>query len=469
MTPQQKDKLRTLPAIGQLLEHEAVGELLECCPHSMVTNALQAAVDDARNTILSGGVLADSNEELADNLVAFAIEYLERRVQRSLRHVINATGVVLHTGLGRAPMCEAAVRAVVETASNYCNLELDLDTGTRGERTSHVADLLAELTGAEAATVVNNNAAATLLILTTIASDAEVIVSRGQLVEIGGSYRLPDVMAAGGAILREVGTTNRTRIADYERAMSEDTAALMRVHTSNYKVVGFTEETPLEQLVELGKKYGKIVIDDIGSGALFDLAALGLPDEPNVREAIATGADLVCFSGDKLLGGPQAGIIVGRRDLIARIEASPLMRTYRTDKMTLAALEATLKQYQDQQHAIQTIPTLASLAADEDALRKKAQRLVKKLRQALPEESFETVMATSVAGGGSAPAKEITTTAAAWTPRTLSTDQAQARLRQATPPVIARTANEQILFDPRTIQEKEIPNLIEAVESAASK
>jgi L-seryl-tRNA(Ser) seleniumtransferase len=299
-----------------------------------------------------------------------------------------------------------------------------------------------------------------LLILNTVAKGCEVVVSRGELVEIGGSFRLPEIMSASGAILREVGTTNRTRLADYERAISDNTAALMRVHTSNYRVVGFTESTPFEDLTALAKRSGKIAIDDLGSGAMVDFSALGVPPEPYVRASVEAGADLICFSGDKLLGGPQCGIILGRGDLVRRVEKNPLMRTYRVDKMTLAALEATLRLYRDPEHALRHVPSLAMLAADPEALLKRARRLCKRLRSARPAETFEVVTDTSVAGGGSIPGQEMETQCVSWKPGGMTIDDALAAMRMSDPALVARAKNDRILFDVRTIHDEELGTVV---------
>ncbi|MCB9851296.1 MAG: L-seryl-tRNA(Sec) selenium transferase [Phycisphaerales bacterium] len=462
ITAKSKELLRALPSVDRLLGGERVRALLEQHPRALVVSALQAATDNARARILAG----DPHTLDADALLARAEEIVTQRAAPSLRRVLNATGVVLHTGLGRAPLSADAIAAIVACASGYSNLELDLAGGTRGRRADHVAQLLAELTGAEAATVVNNNAAATLLILNTIARSGEVVVSRGELVEIGGSYRLPEMMAASGAVLREVGTTNRTRIADYERAIGENTAALMRVHTSNFRVVGFAENVGIAELAELGRRKNLPVIDDLGSGALHDLTDVGLPAEPAVRDSIAAGADLACFSGDKLLGGPQAGIIVGRRELVRRIEANPLMRTYRTDKMTLAALQATLQQHRDPASAAKNIPTLAMLRTDVATLAARAQELAKRLGETLPEESFDVIEDGSVAGGGSMPARELATRCVAWQPKSGSVSEVLEKLRQAVPPVIARAKANRILFDVRTLTDDEAAELVTTVGSA---
>ncbi len=462
MTPEQKEKLRNLPAISHLLEHDTVRKWMGRFPRAVVVDAMQSAVDLVRSRLIGDEDNATETANTREEVLAIAEQQLENTNLPSLRPVINATGVVLHTGLGRAPLCTEAVKAVAGCAGGYSNLELNLETGTRGHRPVHVSRLLAELTGAESATVVNNNAAATLLILNTLAKGSEVIVSRGELVEIGGSYRLPEMMSASGAILREVGTTNRTRISDYQRAINDNTAALMRVHTSNYKVVGFTENTSIEELVETGRKNNKLVIDDLGSGALFDLSEFGLPKEPDVRTSIKAGADLVCFSGDKILGGPQAGVIAGRADLIKRIESNPLMRTYRVDKMTLAGLEATLRQYRDVKHAVGEIPSLALMCTPPAELQKRAKKLCKLLSAALSDDEFEVITDNSVAGGGSLPGREMETRCVSWLPKSGSIDETLSVLRQGTVPVIARAKNERILFDVRTLKPEELPALASA-------
>ncbi|MEK7730826.1 MAG: L-seryl-tRNA(Sec) selenium transferase, partial [Planctomycetota bacterium] len=310
MKTQAKDLLRSLPSVSAVLEHEEVQEWLHGLPRNTVVAAVQAAIHATREAILAGQL--QEPVDLQGVLARAEVELLERSTP-SLRRVINATGIVLHTGLGRAPLCDAAIEAIVEGSSGYCNLEYDLSSGERGRRGSHIAAHLTSITGAEAAAVVNNNAAATFLILATFAAGKEAIVSRGQLVEIGGSFRLPDIMRASGAVLREVGTTNRTRASDYEKAINDRTAMLLRVHTSNYRIVGFTEDVPIEAMASLAHRYGLVAVDDLGSGVLFDLVPLGLPEEPSAAASLTAGADLVCFSGDKLLGGPQCGLIVGKR------------------------------------------------------------------------------------------------------------------------------------------------------------
>ncbi len=461
MTPQQQERLKQLPSVASLLERQDVQLWIEETSRTAVTDALRDSLEHVRQQ-----VLADAAVDVgADAVVVVAREKLDRRVAPSLVRVVNATGVVLHTGLGRARLSAAAVRAICEVAGGYCNLEYELDTGHRGRRQDHVTGLICRLTGAEAATVVNNNAAATLLILKTLAEGREVVVSRGQLVEIGGSYRLPDIMAASGATLREVGTTNRTRIGDYAAAINDETAILLRVHTSNYRVVGFTEQTPMARIAELARQHGLVAVDDLGSGALFDLSEAGLPHEPCVADSLAAGADLVCFSGDKLLGGPQCGVICGRRDSVERIEAHPLMRTYRVGKLTLAGLEATLREYVDTAQAIERVPVLAMLSEGTASLAERAERLRAKLASAMPAEDFLVCSDQSFAGGGSLPTAALETIVVQWRPGKTSVDAAATAMRRAPTPVVARIRDDAIVFDLRTIAEEELDAVVAAVES----
>ena len=448
MTEQKSDQLRSLPAVGELLRTEKADEWRRTHSHTAVANALRQAIEHARTRLLRGD--ADGPYD-ADGILEAAAEILTREAVPSLRRVINATGVVLHTGLGRAPLSPDAVKALADAAGAYCNLELQLDTGKRGRRTTHVSGLLCRITGAEAATVVNNNAAGVLLTLRALCEGREVIVSRGQLVEIGGSFRMPDVMAAGGAILREVGTTNRTRLADYVSAVNENTAALLCVHHSNFRIVGFSQDVPLEQMVRCAHDHNLIAINDLGSGATFDFTRLGLPPEPHVGQSLAAGVDILCFSGDKLLGGPQAGIILGRKDLIAAIESHPLMRTYRLDKMVLLALEATLRRYTEPLDAVQHIPALNMMHASTDTLAERARDLDQSLSEALPGEKFFISSDVSYAGGGSLPGEGLPTVVIRWQPTFASVGSVAAALRQGEPPVITRISDGAICLDLRTI------------------
>ncbi len=463
MNETTKQRLRALPSVAALLEHGEVRGWLAGVSRSVVVASLQQSLDNARASIVKehgNGTEFDTARLLHD-----AERILHDRTAPSLVPVINATGIVLHTGLGRAPLSESAIEAIAEGASGYCNLEYELETGQRGRRTSHVASKLVEVTGAEAATVVNNNAAATLMILNTFANGREAIVSRGELIEIGGSYRLPDIMRASGALLKEVGTTNRTRLIDYENAIGEESAILLRVHTSNYRVVGFTESTQIEELVELARRRDLLAVDDLGSGAMFDYSAFGLPHEPSVRHAIESGADLVCFSGDKLLGGPQCGIIAGKQEFVRQIEKSPLMRTYRVGKLTLLALEATLDHYIDAADAIEHIPALSMLATTTDDLAPRAKLLCMQLQSALPEEDFLVCSDTTFAGGGSIPGREVQTVVVRWRPRYLSADELVRRLREEETPVVARIRDDAVYFDLKTILDVDFEALVKSVGS----
>ncbi len=380
--------------------------------------------------------------------------------------MINATGVILHTNLGRAPLCREALERIVEVARGYSNLEYDLAKGERGLRYDHVRQLLCALAGAEDALVVNNNAAAVLLVLNTLAEGKEAIVSRGELIEIGGEFRIPDVMEKSGARLREVGTTNRTRLADYERAVGPETGLILKVHTSNFRIMGFTEEADLASLVELGKKNGLPVVDDLGSGCFIELDRYGLEREPTVRDCLATGVDVVTFSGDKLLGGPQAGIILGKREALARIRKNPLNRALRIDKLTLAALEATMVQYLRPEAALADIRVLRSLTEPLDAVRKRAKRLLAILRRVLKERAaVSLVNGVSMAGGGSLPTQEIPTVLVGVRAASLSAAALEGKLRRRATPVIARVAEDQILLDLRTLDAGECSEIRDALEA----
>ncbi len=465
MPGEHHDSVRALPSITRLLEHEEVQRWLLEHPRAMVVTALRAATERARRQLLSR---QQRSAVSADEIVGLAGQQLRTALAPSLREVINATGVVLHTGLGRAPLARRVAAAISRVAQGYCNLELDLTSGRRGHRHDHVAGLLCELTGARAATVVNNNAAATLLVLNTLSEGREVIVSRGQLIEIGGSYRLPDVMTKSGAILRPVGTTNRTRITDYANAINDRTGLLLHVHTSNYRILGFSESVEIEPLAALAHERGLPVFDDLGSGAMFDLTTVGLPAEPNVPRSIRAGADVISFSGDKLLGGPQSGIILGSEQIIQELNNSPLMRTFRVDKLTLAGLEATLHMYRDPQQAAKEAPALAMLTTPLATLTDRARRLAEALRKAAPDEVFDVSDDVSFAGGGSLPAEPFPTRIVMWRPRRTAPDRVLSRLRAASRPVVARLRHDAVLFDARTVQDREIEQLASAVAQAAA-
>ncbi|EWY37299.1 L-seryl-tRNA selenium transferase, partial [Skermanella stibiiresistens SB22] len=390
--------LRGLPQVQKLLESAEAAALLAEFPRGAVVEAMRGALDALRRAMLDGGGEVFEPVGFLDRVKAV----LEAERLPHLRRVINGTGIIIHTNLGRAPLAEAAVAAVVETAAGYTNLEYDLDGGVRGSRHAAVTYLLTRLTGAEAALVVNNNAAAVLLALSGVAAGGEALVSRSELVEIGGSFRVPDVIRQGGARLVEVGTTNKTRAADYEAAITPDTRVILKVHQSNYRIVGFTSAPALAELAALGKRRGLVVMEDLGSGTLLDLRTLGLPHEPTVRESVAAGVDLVMFSGDKLLGGPQAGIIVGRRDLIVGLAKHPLARALRIDKLSLAALEATLRLHADPERLVTSVPVLAMLAERLPALAERAGRLAASLAGIAGLEVAEAD-GVSYSGGGSLP------------------------------------------------------------------
>jgi L-seryl-tRNA(Ser) seleniumtransferase len=383
-----------------------------------------------------------------------------------LRTVINATGIVLHTNLGRSPIAEEAAKAAHEAAHGYLNLELDLDSGKRSSRQIAVRDWLCRLTGAESATAVNNNAAANVNVLRTLAMGKEVIISRGQLIEIGGSFRIPDIMGVSGAVLREVGTTNITRLADYERAIGPNTGALLQVHSSNYRISGFTKSVTLAELAALGKKHGLPVIDDIGSGALLDFARFGFQGEPVARASIAAGADLVLFSGDKLLGGPQAGLIAGRKEWIQKIDKDPLMRAFRLDKMTLAALETTLRMYLNEERALREVPVLRMLGIPLEELRQRAARLAEQVRGIAGIVAVETAEDVAYVGGGSLPDQAMKSWVVEVEASSVGDAELARRLRLGTPAVMARLRDGKLVLDVRTIFESQETLLVEAMRKA---
>lgn len=458
----EKGLLRQIPRVDELLEEGPVKDLLLRYPRKVVLEGVRKVLDELRARIRKG------REEGIDRprIVQHILQEVERAGRPHLRRVINATGVVLHTNLGRAPLSRRALERLVEVGGGYSNLEYDLRMGRRGLRYVHVEDLLLELSGAEAAMVVNNNAGAVLLVLNTLAEGKEVIVSRGELVEIGGAFRIPDVMAKSGAVLREVGTTNRTHLHDYEGALGDNTALLLKVHTSNYRIVGFTSEVPLHQLVSLGKRYGIPVMEDLGSGLLIDLSPWGLRGEPTVKGALEAGADVVTFSGDKLLGGPQAGIILGKRDVIEAVRKNPLTRALRIDKLTLASLEATLYAYLDRDRAMEEIPALRMITMSPDELKRRALKLRRTILRALPDLAVEVVRETSQVGGGSFPLQDLPTWALAVTPREISVEELEGRLRDGEPPIVARISDDRLILDPRTVFEEEFPLIAEALAKA---
>ena len=452
-------RLRSLPAVHQLARHPdvqaAAGRRLQAWASAVAREVV--AEERARR---QAGAAPRPAAELAREVA----RRLRRLAEPSLRRVINATGVVLHTNLGRAPLAAAAVDALHQVAGGYSTLEFDVESGGRGSRLDHIRHLLRLLTGAEDALVVNNNAAAMLLILTVLAAGREVVVSRGQLVEIGGSFRIPEILAQSGARLVEVGTTNKTRLSDYAAAIGPDTALLLRVHASNYRIIGFTASVPLAELVALGRQHGIPVVDDIGSGLLFPQPDPAFADEPSVRGSLEAGADLVAFSGDKLLGGPQAGIVAGRAELIARLRRHPLMRALRCDKLVLAALEATLRLYLAGDEARRQVPVLALLARTADELAGMARELGARLRQALgPAAEVTLAPGRSQAGGGSLPGVELPTTLVGLRVPGIPAERLARALREGRPAVVGRVQDGTLWFDPRTLLPGEEEELVRAV------
>ena len=467
-TPNSAENLRFLPSIDALLRSETAAKLLPETGAKHLTVLARSVIEGLRREILENSV--NSTEFSRENLLTEAkrrLEHAWRTEQNtSLQRVINATGVIIHTNLGRAPLSERARKAIYEEAAGYCNLEYNLETGKRGRRGARAEHLLAELTGAESALIVNNCAAAAFLVLTVLASGGEVVISRGELVEIGGDFRVPDVLAQSGATLREVGTTNRTRASDYERAINENTRLLLKVHPSNYRIIGFTAAPGLAELADLAHRNNILLYEDAGSGAMFDLAEYGLRDEPVISQSIVAGADVVTFSGDKLLGGVQSGLIVGRREVVERIRKHPLYRALRVDKLIYAALETTLEAFRKETF-LQEIPVLKMLSATHAELMKRTATFADRLRASLGENSalkFEIIEGNSVIGGGSAPDVQPATALLALKHEKLSVSKLEENLRNSKPPVITRILEDKVLIDLRTVSETEGAELLEILE-----
>lgn len=455
------DKLCRIPAVEELLGRPSLRELEKRASRPLVREAIREVLEALRHRIAAGDDPAFSPASLELEIV----RRIESALSFSLQPIINATGVILHTNLGRAPLAQEAVDHLAEVALHYSNLEYDLERGERGKRDAHTDRLVAKLVGAEAALVVNNNAAAVFLALNTLAEGGEVTVSRGELIEIGGSFRIPDICSKSGALLREVGTTNRTRLSDYASAINERTRVLLRVHPSNFRMVGFTERPELHALVELAGQHRLILMEDLGSGCLVDLAAYGLKDEPPAMTSLQAGVDLVTFSGDKLLGGPQAGIIAGRREVLQRIRKNPLFRALRVDKLTIAALEATARLYLRQDY--DAVPALRMIRASAESLAARAERLVSRLSK-LPGFKVSLESGESVAGGGSTPGQGLATTLVALSHSRSSAEDLAGRLRRNQPPVIVRLEHDQVRLDLRTVlNENEENALARALEKLA--
>ena len=461
--------LRELPAVDSLLREPPLEALRGSLPRKIILAAAQETVERHRQRIrqhCSRGEPIDRESLSAATLACEAAARAESMARPSLRPVINATGIVLHTNLGRAPLAAAAVQALARTGGSYSNLEFNLESGRRGSRQAHVEELLCELSGAEAAVVVNNNAAAVFLTLNTFAAGKGVIVSRGELVEIGGSFRIPEVMSASGARLVEVGTTNKTYRRDYEAAITAETAALLKVHTSNYNILGFTASVSAAELAALGKARGILAIEDLGSGVFLDLTRYGLPAEPRGQDSIAAGMDLVTFSGDKLLGGPQAGIVVGRRELIDRLRRNQLARALRVDRLNLAALEATLRLYLDEEQAVAELPIWRALTARPEHLKERAQALARRLEAVFGPGRVELWAGSSRVGGGALPSADLPTYLTVLNPDHPGPEELAYRLRTGDPPVVLRLQHDRLLIDLRTVAPEEEALLAAAIEKA---
>lgn len=462
--------MQMIPGVDRILDLVKSDPLYDTVPRSVLVRSIRSVTEDLRRSILEGS----ADVPLPDPSEASIMKEVRQRVTGmmalKLQRTINATGIIIHTNLGRSLLADSAVDNLVTLASRYSNLEFNLEKGSRGSRYEIVEGILCEISGAESAMVVNNNAAAVLLCLETVSKNKGVVVSRGELVEIGGSFRIPDVMVKSGAILREVGTTNRTHLRDYENAIDSDTGLLLKVHTSNYSVVGFTAGVPLEELVALGAKHQIPVMEDLGSGTLIDLSEFGITKEPTVQEAVAASADMVTFSGDKLLGGPQAGIILGSKGVLRDIKRNPLTRALRIDKLTLAALESTLRLYRDKDTALDAIPTLRMLVLPLSHIEDRARRLAEKLaRIGHPALSVELKSLPSRAGGGSLPLMELPSKCLGVRIQDVSANAIERHMRENAPPVVARIEGDTFTMDMRTVQDDELDLIESAVRSILEK
>jgi L-seryl-tRNA(Ser) seleniumtransferase len=463
----QSAPFRLLPSLDELLRHPAIEVLVEREGRSATIAAARAVLEQLRTDITAGKLDEPRLRSRLDDLPRTVEQRLQKSLAYSLRPVINATGVILHTNLGRAPLSRAALEHIAEVSQGYSNLEFNLGTGERGQRDVHLDRLFAELLNTaerEVSTiVVNNNAAAVLLALNSLAEGGEVLVSRGELVEIGGSFRIPDVMAKSGAVLHEVGTTNRTRIADYEEGITDRTRLLLRVHRSNFQIVGFTERPSLEELVALGRKHNIPVMEDLGSGEVFDLRNVGVRGEPMIADSLRAGVDVVTYSGDKLLGGPQAGMISGDRELVAKVRANPMFRALRVDKMFYAALEATLLAYLREDY--DSIPALRMMRLSENVLERRAKQIADRLRANCPSLRIEVVESRSVLGGGAAPGSTLPTCVVAVKSASHNADELCARLRRWETPIIARVEEGRVLLDLRTVEPAQEEAIVAALQS----
>jgi len=465
LSENQQKMLQMLPGVDHVLELAGTVPFFENIPKTVMVNSIRETLETLRNSILT--VKRNIREDnLSEGRIIELVKVVaEKAMTLNLRNLVNGTGVVVHTNLGRSLLPGEVIENIAVIAGSYSNLEYDLEAGRRGSRHSNIEDILCEISGAQAAMAVNNNAGAVLLCLDTISRGREVIVSRGELVEIGGSFRVPDVMAKSGSILKEVGTTNRTHMKDYENAMNDNTALLLKVHRSNYSVIGFTAEVALKELVELGNRHGRPVMEDLGSGTFIDFSKYGLVKEPTVQESVAAGADVVTFSGDKLLGGPQAGIIVGQKHLLEQIKKNPLARALRIDKLTLAALEATFCLYRDEAKAVRRIPTLRMLTMDINEIEQKASNLMENLKKIDPSRlRIDLIERFSKAGGGALPLLELPSKCLRIQIVGLSANTLEIYMRKNSPPIIGRIEDDAFIIDPRTLRDDDLPIIESAFE-----
>ncbi len=453
---------KRLPKVDELLENNEVIDLIDRNSRKIVVDSIRKTLDDLRTQIKTG-IEESLLEEYIKNIVSRIENVIEEDKKHSLIKVINATGVVIHTNLGRSPLSNEVLEELEKVSCGYSNLEYDLSEGKRGERYSHLEDIIISITGAESAMVVNNNAAAVMLILSTLAKDKEVITSRGELIEIGGAFRIPDVCEQSGAMLKEVGTTNKTHFSDYENAITEETAAILKVHTSNYRILGFTDNVGADDLMNIKKEHEIYIIEDLGSGVLIDLSKYGIEYEPTVQDSIKNGVDVVSFSGDKLLGGPQAGIIVGKREIISALKKNPLTRALRVDKFTISALEASLRLYMDEEIAIKKIPTLRMLTISKDELEGKARELYNSINNLNDSLNIEIKEVESEVGGGSLPLEKLPSYAISIDSSEISTERLERHFREFRIPIIVRIIKDSVILDIRTIDNSEFEIIKEAV------
>ncbi|CCQ92631.1 selenocysteine synthase [[Clostridium] ultunense Esp] len=462
---QKKKLFKLIPKVDELLEIDSINKLIENMPRKIVVDSIREEIELLRKDIRINSFKEEEVNERISRLPGLIIDRADKKNSYKLKRVINGTGVVIHTNIGRSLISEGIIENIKDIAVNYSNLEYDLDKGERGSRYSHLKDIIVEITGGEDAMVVNNNAAAVLLTLSTIAKNKEVIVSRGELIEIGGSFRIPDVMEQSGAILKAVGTTNKTHLWDFEKAITEETAALLKVHTSNYRILGFASSLSAEELYPLKEKYNLPLIEDLGSGVLIDLSKYGLEYEPTVQESIKNGVDIVTFSGDKLLGGPQAGIIVGKKKYIDSMKKNPLTRAFRVDKFTISALEATLRLYLDERVAVEKIPTLKMLSIDISELEKKAKKLYNSIIGRMDSNNcrLEIVDSYSEVGGGSLPLEKIPTKCIMLSIEKYKVTDFERALREYKVPIITRVYKDNIYIDLRTVREDEFDIIVDGL------